>query len=52
VVAEWILAGEPGLDLASLDPLRFAPMDGRELHARAVESYGRYYAISRGNEPR
>jgi sarcosine dehydrogenase len=51
-VAEWILAGEPGLDLASLDPRRFGPMNGRELHARAVESYGRYYAISRGNEPR
>jgi len=47
-VAEWILAGEPGLDLASLDPRRFGPMNGPELHARAVESYGRYYAISRG----
>ena len=50
-VAEWILAGEPALDLASLDPRRFVPMNGPELHARAVESHGRYYAISRGEGP-
>ena len=32
-------------------PDRAAALEPGELHARAVESYGRYYAISRGDEP-
>ncbi len=50
-LAEWIIAGEPSLDLVSLDPRRFGPMTGDELHARAVESYGKYYALSSAEEP-
>jgi 4-methylaminobutanoate oxidase (formaldehyde-forming) len=46
-MAEWIVAGEPSVDLWAFDVRRF----GRHhvardyLHERAVETYGRYYAI-------
>lgn len=46
-MAEWIVGGEPGMDLWALDIRRFGRhhIARRHLHERAVESYGRYYAI-------
>ena len=46
-MAEWIVEGEPGLDLWAFDIRRFGRhhLGRRHLHERAVESYGRYYAI-------
>jgi sarcosine dehydrogenase len=46
-VANWILEGDPGLDLWPFDIRRFGPLHaGRHfLHDRAVESYSKYYAI-------
>ncbi len=46
-IANWILEGDPGLDLWPFDIRRFGPVHAgrRYLHERAVESYGRYYAI-------
>ncbi len=46
-MADWILHGDPGLDLWPFDIRRFGPLQAghRFLHDRAVESYGRYYAI-------
>ena len=46
-MANWILHGDPGLDLWAFDIRRFGPLHAgqRFLHDRAVESYSRYYAI-------
>ncbi len=46
-MAEWIVEGEPSLDLWAFDIRRFGRHHAarRHLHERAVESYGRYYAI-------
>ncbi len=46
-MAEWITRGEPEYDIFSLDVRRFGPHHARRevLSARAVESYGRYYAM-------
>ena len=46
-VANWILEGDPGLDLWPFDIRRFGPLHAghRFLHDRAVESYRKYYAI-------
>lgn len=46
-MANWILSGDPGLDLWAFDLRRFGPMhcNPRYLHDRAVESYSRYYDI-------
>jgi sarcosine dehydrogenase len=46
-VANWILEGDPGLDLWPFDIRRFGPLHAgqRFLHHRAVESYSKYYAI-------
>ncbi|MCH8168245.1 MAG: FAD-dependent oxidoreductase [Proteobacteria bacterium] len=46
-MANWILEGDPGLDLWAFDVRRFGPLHAnpRYLHARAVESYSRYYDI-------
>ncbi len=46
-MANWILHGEPGLDLWAFDIRRFGPLHAgqRFLHDRAVESYSKYYAI-------
>ncbi|HMB74935.1 MAG TPA: FAD-dependent oxidoreductase, partial [Kiloniellaceae bacterium] len=46
-LAAWILDGDPGMDLWAFDLRRFGPQQAnrRFLEARAVESYGRYYAI-------
>lgn len=47
-LAEWIVEGKPSFELPTLDPRRF----GREvleleaLNARAIATYGRYYALS------
>lgn len=45
--ARWILDGDPGLDLWAFDIRRFGPLhSGADfLHARAVESYTKYYDI-------
>ncbi|MBT4966009.1 MAG: FAD-dependent oxidoreductase [Alphaproteobacteria bacterium] len=45
--SNWILEGEPGLDLWPFDIRRFGPLHAgqRFLHDRAVESYSKYYAI-------
>ena len=46
-VANWILEGDPGLDLWPFDIRRFGPLHAGQkfLHDRAVESYSKYYAI-------
>ncbi len=46
-MAQWIAAGDPGMDLWAFDIRRFGPHHAgtRYLHERAVESYGRYYKI-------
>jgi len=46
-VANWIVEGDPGMDLWSFDARRFGPQHATRavLSARAVESYGRYYLI-------
>ncbi|HUS54109.1 MAG TPA: FAD-dependent oxidoreductase [Thermohalobaculum sp.] len=46
-MAHWILDGDPGLDLWAFDVRRFGPLHTNPsyLHARAVESYSRYYDI-------
>ena len=53
-VANWILHGDPGLDLWPFDIRRFGPLQAgwRFLHERALESYSKYYAIHwPGEEP-
>lgn len=46
-MANWIVHGEPGMDLWPFDVRRFGPLHAqpRYLEARAVESYGAYYKI-------
>lgn len=46
-VANWILNGDPGLDLWAFDIRRFGPLQSghKFLHDRAVESYSKYYDI-------
>ncbi|MCZ6724181.1 MAG: FAD-dependent oxidoreductase, partial [Gammaproteobacteria bacterium] len=46
-LANWIMHGDPGLDLWAFDIRRFGPLHAgaRFLHDRAVESYSKYYAI-------
>jgi sarcosine dehydrogenase len=48
VLANWIVDGDPGMDLWPFDVRRFgAPHSVRDfMYARAVESYGRYYHIA------
>jgi glycine cleavage system aminomethyltransferase T/glycine/D-amino acid oxidase-like deaminating enzyme len=47
VVADWVLDGHPGMDLADVDVRRFAPFQRNRsyLHARTVESLGLLYAM-------
>lgn len=47
VVANWLLHGDPGMDLWALDARRFGEIhsNARVLEARMVEAYGRYYAV-------
>ena len=46
-LAEWILSGDPGLDLTAADIRRFAPFHGntRFLHDRVGEVLGLHYAV-------
>jgi glycine cleavage system aminomethyltransferase T/glycine/D-amino acid oxidase-like deaminating enzyme len=46
-LAEWILTGDPGLDLTAADIRRFAPFHGntRFLHDRVGEVLGLHYAV-------
>ena len=46
-MAEWIVEGEPGLDLWAFDARRFGShhMSARYLAERSVDSYWRYYQI-------
>jgi sarcosine dehydrogenase len=46
-LANWIMHGDPGLDLWAFDIRRFGPLHAGQqfLHDRAVESYSKYYAI-------
>ena len=46
-MANWIVEGDPGMDLWAFDVRRFAPLHAGStyLHERAVESYARYYAV-------
>jgi 4-methylaminobutanoate oxidase (formaldehyde-forming) len=46
-MANWILEGDPGMDLWAFDARRFGPPHARRrfLEDRMVEAYGRYYAL-------
>ena len=48
VMANWIVDGDPGLDLWAFDVRRFgAPHSVKQfMYERAVESYGRYYHVA------
>ena len=47
-LAEWIVAGEPTMDLWAVDVRRFAPFhaDEKWLAARVVETLGKHYAMN------
>jgi glycine/D-amino acid oxidase-like deaminating enzyme len=44
-LAEWIVGGEPSIDMSSLDPGRFGPgpLDDRELTSAGLWQYANYY---------
>jgi glycine cleavage system aminomethyltransferase T/glycine/D-amino acid oxidase-like deaminating enzyme len=46
-LAEWIIEGEPSLDLSAVDIRRFAPFNGNNqwLHDRVSEVLGLHYAV-------
>src|ERR1700730_13443191 len=46
-LAEWIIEGEPGLDLSAVDIRRFAAFNGNNqwLHDRVGEVLGLHYAV-------
>ena len=46
-LAEWIIGGEPGLDLSAVDIRRFAAFNGNNqwLHDRVSEVLGLHYAV-------
>lgn len=46
-LANWIVEGDPGMDLWQFDVRRFGPVQaqGRYLEERAIEAYGSYYKI-------
>ena len=46
-MANWIVEGDPGMDLWAFDVRRFSPLQAGTgyLHERAVESYAHYYAV-------
>jgi sarcosine dehydrogenase len=52
-VANWIADGDPGLDLSGLDARRFGPQYCvPDLLAKsAVDAYGSYYSLHRGDTP-
>lgn len=47
-LANWVVDGDPGLDLGDLDPCRFDRHDAvpAYLAARAVDAYGGYYVLA------
>jgi len=49
VLAEWITAGTPSIDLSALEPARFAgaALDDERLRAAAVWQYAHYYDPAR-----
>jgi 4-methylaminobutanoate oxidase (formaldehyde-forming) len=51
-LANWIVDGDPGMDLWQFDVRRFGAVQaqGRYLEARAIEAYGAYYKIHWPNE--
>ncbi|MBN9020803.1 MAG: FAD-dependent oxidoreductase, partial [Rhizobiales bacterium] len=51
-MANWIVDGDPGMDLWQFDVRRFGPPQaiGRWLEERAIEAYGAYYKIHWPNE--
>jgi 4-methylaminobutanoate oxidase (formaldehyde-forming) len=51
-MANWILGGDPGMDLWQFDIRRFGPPQAIAawLEARAIEAYGAYYKIHWPNE--
>lgn len=54
-MANWIIEGDPGMDLWAFDARRFGPQhaNGRFLEERAIESYAAYYKIHwPGEEPK
>jgi glycine cleavage system aminomethyltransferase T/glycine/D-amino acid oxidase-like deaminating enzyme len=46
-LAEWIIEGDPGTDLTTVDIRRFAPFNGNNqwLHDRVAEVLGLHYAV-------
>jgi heterotetrameric sarcosine oxidase gamma subunit len=46
-LAEWIVAGEPSMDLTAVDIRRFAPFNGNNqwLHDRVAEVLGLHYSV-------
>ena len=53
-MANWIMHGDPGMDLWAFDARRFGALhaQGRYLEARAIEAYASYYKIHwPGEEP-
>lgn len=54
VMAEWILEGQPSMDLWPVDARRFGPHHGTKsyLYPRAIEVYGAHYRLQPpGHEP-
>ncbi len=51
-LANWIVEGDPGMDLWQFDVRRFGAVQaqGRYLEERAIEAYGAYYQIHWPNE--
>ena len=51
-LAEWIIAGEPGIDLLAVDIRRFARFNGNSqwLHDRVAEVLGLHYAVPWPNQ--
>ncbi|HWA18698.1 MAG TPA: FAD-dependent oxidoreductase [Devosia sp.] len=51
-LANWIVEGDPGMDLWQFDVRRFGAVQsqGRYLEERAIEAYGSYYKIHWPNE--
>jgi glycine cleavage system aminomethyltransferase T/glycine/D-amino acid oxidase-like deaminating enzyme len=51
-LANWIVEGDPGMDLWQFDVRRFGAVQsqGRYLEERAIEAYGAYYKIHWPNE--
>ena len=51
-MANWIVEGDPGMDLWQFDVRRFGPpqAEARWLEERAIEAYGAYYKIHWPNE--